>query len=413
VTGLPTQQQAPRSLRIVIVCMHTSPTAMPGSPDAGGMNVVILNTALALAARGHTVDLVTRRSEATSPARTEVASGITLHLLEAGPAEHVTKAGHEALIGDFSAALRDWVEARIGTAQAPDLLHSQHWFSGVAALPVAAEFGLPHVQSFHSVAAPVGAALDEGEPAESPGRNAGEAASAVASDLVIAVSSAERDTIVGRLGADPARVRVVHPGVDTDRFRPGTDDRAPDLPANYLLFAARLEELKGVDLAIRTLAALPSADRPALVIAGEAAPDFRDYADRLDALAASLGVEDAVLHLGTQSREDLARLLRGARLLLNPSRSETYGLINLEAAASGVPVVASRAGGMVESVVDGTTGVLLRNRSAQAWADVVRQLLHDTERHARMSAEGRAFALEHTWTHAAVATERCYLEVAR
>ncbi|MGO3088796.1 MAG: glycosyltransferase [Galactobacter sp.] len=390
--------------------MHTSPTAMPGSPDAGGMNVVVLNTALALAARGHAVDLVTRRADPDSASSTVVAPGITLQLLDAGPAEHVTKSAHEELIPDFSAALDVWVAERVGTDQTPDLLHSEHWFSGVAALPVASRHGLPHVQSFHSIAAPAGAGLDEGEPPESPGRNAGEALAAEQSDLVIAVSSAERDTIVDRLGAAPERIRIVHPGVDTEQFHPLTEGD-PRPSQEYLLFAARLEELKGVDLAIRTLAALPEDGRPNLVIAGEAAPDFRGYADELEALALSLGVAEQVLHLGTQSREDLAQLLRGARLLLNPSRSETYGLINLEASASGVPVIATQAGGMVESVADGRTGTLMTSRDPEDWAGAVGQLLHDPQLHARLSAAGRSFALEHTWAHAAVKTERCYLEV--
>ncbi|MGO3151227.1 MAG: glycosyltransferase [Galactobacter sp.] len=400
----------PRTLRIAIVCMHTSPTAMPGSPDAGGMNVVILNTALALAARGHTVDLVTRRSDPDSLASSVVVPGIMLHLLNAGPAEHVTKSAHEELIPDFTAALDTWVQNRVGTDQAPDLLHSEHWFSGVAALPVATEHGLPHVQSFHSIAAAAGAGLDEGEPPESPGRNAGEALAAERSDLVIAVSSAERDTIVERLGASRERIRIVNPGVDTEQFHPLTDTE-PRPGREYLLFAARLERLKGVDLAIRTLAAMPEADRPNLVIAGEAAPDFRDYVDELDALAVSLGVAHQVLHMGTQSREDLARLLRGARLLLNPSYSETYGLINLEAAASGVPVIATRAGGMVESVVDGETGVLMTGRDPEDWARAVGQVRNDAARHALMRSAGRAFAREHTWAHAAEATERCYAEL--
>lgn len=392
--------------------MHTSPTAAPGSPDAGGMNVVVLNTALALARRGHTVDLVTRRSDPDLPATSRVTSGVRLHQLDAGPTRMVSKADQEELIGDFSTALSAWLRERAGTEAMPHLLHSQHWFSGVAASPVSHEFGLPHVQSFHSVAAPVGASLDHGEPHESPGRNAGEEFCAASSDLVIAVSEAEKQTVVERLGAAPGSVRVVHPGVDTERFRPLLPGEEPwESAENYLVFAARLEELKGADLALTTLAALPEESRPRLVVAGEASPDFRWYAKKLQDLASSLGISEKVIHVGTQDRESLARILRSGLALINPSRSETYGLINLEAAASGLPVVASQAGGMTESVLDGVTGVLLTRREPQAWAHAVEQVVDDPAQRERLSAGGREFALAHTWDHVAAHTEAAYREV--
>jgi D-inositol-3-phosphate glycosyltransferase len=379
------------------------------------MNVVVLNTALALAERGHHVDLVTRRSDPSAPAQVPVADGVTLHHLDAGPARRVSKAEHEDLIHLFSSALRGWVRERQGTDAAPDLLHSEHWFSGVAALPVAHEFGLPHLQSFHSVAAPGGAPLDLGEPPESAGRNAGEQLCARESALIVAVSEAEKTTVVERLGAAPERVVVVSPGVDTEQFHPeeptATSHENSDsdsIPRPYLLFAARLEELKGADLAVRTLASLPEEQRPTLVIAGEASPDFAWYARQLDELTTSLGLTDRVRHVGTQDRPSLARLLRGAALLLNPSRSETYGLINLEAAASGTPVVAASAGGMVESVRDGETGILLTRRDPRVWAKAVGHLLRDTTERARMGAAARAFAREHTWAQVALETERVY-----
>lgn len=400
-------------LRIAIVCMHTSPTAMPGSPDAGGMNVVVLNTALALAARGHLVDLVTRRSDAATPTTSDVAPGVRLHVLDAGPARLVSKAEHEALIQPFSDALYGWLRQRQDAGEMPDLVHSEHWFSGTAALPVTRALGLPHVQSFHSVAAPVGAALDEGEPPESPGRNEGERFSASTSDLVIAVSEAEKDTIVDRLGADETSVRVVYPGVNTDQFRPDSDEPLWGDGQRYLLFAARLEELKGADLALKTLAALDPQTRPKLVIAGEASPDFAWYEGELRTLATSLGIAGEILHVGTQDRANLARILRSALALINPSRSETYGLINLEASASGIPVIASRAGGMCESVIDGETGLLLTGRDPRDWASAVGQVLDAPKVRARLGAAGRAFALEHTWAQVAQQTETAYLEVLR
>lgn len=397
-----------RLLHVVMVSMHTSPTASPGSADAGGMNVVTLNCALALGERGHRIDLLTRRDDPAKPAVVELAPRVRLFNLDAGPSEPVAKSEQEALIEPFGEALRRWWSSEGADV---DIVHSHHWFSGVAALPLARAAGVPHLQSYHSVAAPVGAPLEAGEPPESPGRNAGEQLLAVQSDRIIAVSEAEKRTIVERLGADPGYVTVVHPGVNIGRFRPLRPDE--DHWAQgicYLLFAARLQPLKGADLAVRTLAAMPVGDRPRLVIAGETSVDFSWYAKELRDLVDSLGLHDEVVYLGSQDRDELAAMLRGACALLNPSRSETYGLINLEASASGVPVVASRNGGMSESVLDNVTGLLLDNRDPEAWAEAVRRFTDEPEYRAEFGRAGREFAITRAWPVVAEELEVVYLE---
>ena len=372
------------------------------------MNVVALNSALALARRGHRVSLLTRRDDPGAPASVELRPGVTLFNLDAGPARPVAKSEQEVLIEPFSEALSGWF---LRAGHQADIIHSHHWFSGVAALPIARAVGVPHLQSFHSVAAPAGSSLDEGEQPESSGRNAGEQQVAQQSDLIIAVSEAERRTIIDRLGAGPDLVTVVYPGVDTEQFRP----LRPAEPhwawdGCYLFFAARLQPLKGPDLAVRTLAALPEGHRPRLVIAGETSADFSWYASQLRELVDSLGLTDEVTYLGSQDRDELATMMRGACALLNPSRSETYGLINLEASASGVPVVASRNGGMPESVIDGETGLLLSSRDPEVWAEAVRRFTDEAEYRAMFSQAGRTFALQHTWSHVARELEARYLE---
>ena len=319
-------------LRIVTASLHTTPLASPGSADAGGMNVVELNTALALAERGHQAELLTRRDSPGLPTMLEHAPGVRVHYLAAGPPEPVAKSAQEVLIEPFGAALADWFDVQ---GAGVDLVHSHHWFSGVAALPVAHERGLPHLQSYHSVAAPVGASLDAGEAPESPGRPAGEQLVAERSDLIVAVSEAEKATIIERYAPPAERIAVVLPGVDLEHFRPLTaGERSWAWRGCYLFFAARLQPLKAPDLAIRTLAALPKGNRPRLVVAGEASADFASYAQELRDLVAELELGNEVLFLGSLDRDQLATRLRGACVLLNPSRSETYGLINLEASAA-------------------------------------------------------------------------------
>lgn len=396
-------------MKVGIVSLHTDPFADPGSGDVGGMNVVVRNTCTAMASDGIDVEVITRHSDPAVPPLEEI-EGVRIQRLPIGPNRTIPKGDHEALIEPFSRAL-----ASLGPY---DLLHSHHWFSGMAALPVARSWSIPHVQSFHSIAAPPRTTLAEGERPESPGRLLGEAFLARETDAVVAVSCAEARTVLDRLGADPDRVVVVHPGVDTQRFHPASDQPTPldpclgvpttleTLTRPTLVVAARLEPLKGVDLAIRALAELPE-PRPVLRVAGGVTSDD-DYLEELLDLARTCQVASDVHFLGPLSRCDLADLMRTATLVLVPSHSETYGLVALEASASGVPVVASTAGGLVEAVRDGVTGVLVPSRDPQRWAQAIADLLADPPLRERLGAAGRTDALSRTWEREARGVLACY-----
>lgn len=349
------------------------------------MNVVVRHTSQALAALGHRIEVITRRVDPDSPEVSEI-DGVRVRRVTAGPTRVVPKGEHEAFIAPF----REQLQA----LEPVDVVHSHHWFSGMAALPVAREWGVPHVQSFHSIAAPPVTALAEGERPESPGRLAGEAHLARRSDAVVAVSNAEASTAITRLGAPASRMWVVHPGVDTRVFHPLAEPPvASDRPR--VLAAARLEPLKGVDLAIRALARLPQ-PRPLLQVAG-GATHGTEYVDSLIALTRELGVSDDVALLGPQSRDQLAQLMREAQIVLVPSHSETYGLVALEAAASGVPVIAGAVGGLREAVQHGVTGLLLTDREPRTWGAAMGRLLGSTDVREEMARAGRAHAREHGW----------------
>lgn len=379
--------------------MHTSPFLPPGSGDVGGMNVVLRHVGTQLAAMGNHVEVLTRRADPDSPDHAEVAPGVWLRQLVAGPAKPVTKARQEELLPAFSARLAELVQGREDAGW--QLLHSHHWFSGVAALPIAQRAGIPHVQSFHSIAAEAGTSLAAGERAEGPGRLPGERQIARGSQAIIAVSRAEARTTAERLGADPGRVAVVAPGVDAAQFHPLAvpAPRAAGVVQDRprLLVAARLEPLKGVDLVLAALSRIPAAQRPLLEIAGGPTAGFEGYDRELQRLAQQLGVARDVRFVAASARAEFAAHMRSASLVLIPSHSETYGLVALEAAASGVPVIAAAAGGLVEAVVDGVTGVLLPGRDPQAWADAIRSLLADPERRRRLAQAGRAHALTLPW----------------
>jgi D-inositol-3-phosphate glycosyltransferase len=358
------------------------------------MNVVVRHQAEAMAALGHTVEILTRRSSPDMPAARRLGRGVTLRFLDAGPLRSVPKGDHEGFIDEFrnrAAVLGPW-----------DVIHSHHWFSGMAMLPLARSLGVPHVQSFHSIAADAATPLSEGERPESGGRMAGEAWLARESDAVVAISAAEADTVVQRLGGATERISVVHPGVDGTLFHPGT--RTPPAGGSergYAVVAGRLQPLKGLDLAIEAIAAVPEHLRPELVIAGDASADYDGYIDELTRLAARHGISDGVRFVGPRSRVDLAELFRGARVVLVPSHSETFGLVALEAAASGVPVVAQGTGGLREAVLSGDTGLIIESRAPRDWADALTQVLGNPELALRLSLAARARAEAFDWPRSA------------
>lgn len=397
------------TLRLLFVSMHTSPASSPGAGDAGGMNVVELHQAQALAALGHTVDIVTRRSSPSQEDVTDLGGGVRLLHVAAGPPGDLAKSAIDEHIEEFSAGL--------ATLDAYDLIQSHHWMSGVAALPVARQWRVAHVQSYHSVAAHPGSPLSDGEPPESGARVAGEALIARESDAIIAVSTAEARTIIERCGAQPSRVRVIPPGVDLGTFRPaGAAERRPACPwcgsrAGYVLMAARLQPLKGGDLAIRAMAELPAAVRPDLVVAGDVSHDFADYRDEVEALIDSLGMRHHVHFVGAQSRDDLAALMRHAHALLVPSHSETFGLVALEGAASGVPVLASSTGGLREVVVHEETGYLMPDRDPERWGRTLSQLLANEPLRARMGVIARVHARRFAWEDIAIRLGSAYEQI--
>lgn len=413
-------------MRVAFISLHTSPAERAGTADAGGMNVLIRALATALQnSSGVEVEFFTRRSSPDQPSTTTLDAGIVLHHVDAGPAAPLAKSQIDQHIGEF----RDNLRPLLAGAHF-DIIHSHHWMSGVAAIPLAREGGIPHVMTYHSVAAHPNSPLRDGEAPESPARLDGEILCARESDLILAVSHHEAAVVIGRCQANPEQVAIVQPGVDVELFHPAeapggpgvsapaTDPSpgagwtpSPDVAPGYLLFAARLQPLKAPDLAIRTLALLPKSERPDLVIVGQASQDFASYEQELHALVDEMGLSDQVTFIPGQDREEFAQLMRHASVLLVPSHSETFGLVALEASASGIPVLAAASGGLTEAICNMHTGLLVPTHNPHAWAGELLALLRDPERRASMGRTGRQRAETMTWAHTARHTVDAYRKV--
>ncbi|MDQ6657042.1 MAG: glycosyltransferase [Actinomycetota bacterium] len=383
--------------RVALVSMHTSPAAIPGAGDAGGMNVYLDALAGRLVGEGFAIDLLTRRTDPGQPEVEVLPNGARLLHLDAGPADEVAKSDLADHLAEFAAAI-----AELGCY---DVVHSHYWLSGIAGLAVARACGAPHVLSLHTVAAMKNATLPVGDDPEPERRIRWERELVLQSALTIAATFTEAQAIRRFYRADPGRLAVVAPGVDRQLFVPGggpprwLPERLGVGAENrgYLLVAARIQPLKGQDVAIRALASLDKSNRPVLVLAGGTSPGYEDFRAELDALVESSGLAGEVWFLPAQSRQRLAELMRGATLLLAPSRSETFGLVTLEAAASGVPSVVPAATGLADAVRDGVSGVQVEGFDPDSWAAVIRRLLASPETLAALQVSARKYSAGFGW----------------
>ncbi|WP_306231476.1 glycosyltransferase [Agrococcus beijingensis] len=408
----PVGEPAEAPLRVAMVSMHTSPADRPGKGDAGGMNVLVLESALALAGRGNRVDIFTRSPGAAHAQ--SLAPGVTVYALETGGGI-VRK--HE--LPNLADAFGDQLQRAALAAEHPyDVLHAHYWLSGLAALPVSLALGVPIVQTFHTLGQEKNRRLGDGDRPEPERRILTERFLANEVDAIAAVSRAEIDMLCDDVGAAAERVWLVPPAVDTTVFQPGpvasrheVRTRLGVRPEDGLVVCVgRVQPLKGQDLAVRMLQHLPGT---VLVIAGDVTPGAERYLESLHDIAREIGVEGRVRHIGTLDRPALAQLFDAADVVVVPSRTESFGLVPLEAAASGTPVVAARVGGLVESVIDGETGVLIDGRDPMDWADAVSTILEDDDLQVEFGLAGRRAASRRDWQDVAHELEAVYRSTVR
>ncbi|MER6732103.1 glycosyltransferase [Streptomyces puniciscabiei] len=391
--------------RIAMVSEHASPLAALGGPDAGGQNVYVAQVARQLARKGYRVTVYTRRDSAGLPDRVTLIDGVQVVHVPAGPPMPVPKdelLPHMAEFGSFLA--RHW------SLSPPDVVHSHFWMSGLAALAGARELGIPVVQTYHALGT-VKKRYQGAADTSPPQRLAIEEAVGHECARIIATCSDEVAELKA-MGLDEERISVVPCGVDPDQFTPAPGAR-PAGACRRLLSVGRLVPRKGFDRAIRALASIPDAE---LLIAGGPEADLLGTdteAQRLYSIAGEYGVSDRVTLLGGVGRARMPRLMAGADLVLSLPRYEPFGIVPLEAMACATPVVATAVGGQLDTVVDGTTGVLVPADDDYDLGAVVRPLLADPDRLARYGAAGRQRVLTHyTWDRVAESVAGVYGAVA-
>ena len=398
----------PRRLprRIATISVHTSPLEQPGTGDAGGLNVYVVEVARRLAARGVEVDIFTRAVSRDLPPVAELAPGVLVRHLTAGPFEDLDKADLPGQLCHFTFEV-----LRAEAAHAPgryDLVHGHYWLSGQVGAVAKERWGVPFIQSMHTLGRVKNAALASGERAEPAVRLRGEAEVVAAADRLVANTDEEARQLIELYAAEPGRVTVINPGVDLAVFRPGSQQQARQRlglaqDGVVLVFAGRVQPLKAPDVVLHAAAQLIRADpglaaRLTVAFVGGPSGAGRADPDGLAELAANLGIAGCVRLEPPCPQRELADWYRAATLVMVPSYSESFGLVAVEAQACGTPVVAASVGGLRTAVRHGLSGVLVDSRDPARYASAVGDLITQPAALARLSTGAREHASRFGWS---------------
>ncbi|SHE49803.1 D-inositol-3-phosphate glycosyltransferase [Streptoalloteichus hindustanus] len=409
-----------RPRRVAVLSVHTSPLEQPGTGDAGGMNVYIVQTAVRMARRGVAVEVFTRATSSDLPPSAELAPGVTVRHVVAGPFERLSKNDLPSQLCAFTAGV-----LRAEAFSSPghyDVVHSHYWLSGQVGWLARDRWGVPLVHTAHTLAKVKNSALARGDTPEPRARVIGEEQVVAEADRLVANTEVEATQLVDLYGAAPDRVATIPPGVDLERFTPG--DRLVARAALglrrdavVLAFVGRIQPLKAPDVLVRAAAEMLARDpalrdRLVVLVVGGPSGTGLEQPQALRRLAGELGVSDLVRFLPPRSGAELAQVYRAADVVAVPSHNESFGLVALEAQACGTPVVAAAVGGLPVAVADGVSGVLVPSHDPVEWAGVLADVTRPGRRDA-LAASAAGHAARFSWDRTAEALLETYAEAAR
>jgi len=402
--------------RVAMISLHTSPLDQPGTGDAGGMNVYVLELSRRLAQQGIAVDIFTRATSSRLAPLVQACDGVAVRHVHAGPFEGLSKAELPGQLCVFAReVLRTEATHPVGYY---DAVHSHYWLSGQVGALARDRWGVPLVHSMHTMAKVKNEALADGDCPEPDARVIGEQQVVEAADVLIANTDLEAKQLINLYDADAGRVEVVHPGVDLSVFapRPQAAARAElGLPqrAHVLLFAGRIQPLKGPDVLLRAVAVMIARDpglRSSLVvpIVGGPSGSGLERPSSLVELAHELGIDDVVRFVPPVSQPELARWYAAASAVAVPSYNESFGLVAVEAQACGTPVVAAAVGGLTTAVDHDRSGFLVDGHDPARWADALTRLIGSQTLRERLAAQALTHAQDFSWEATARATLGVY-----
>jgi D-inositol-3-phosphate glycosyltransferase len=414
--------------KVALISFHTSPLATLGGKDTGGMNVFVRETARELARRNIAVDVFTRsQSRLTLRIDPRLGANVRVINVPAGPEAPMPKRDLPQHVPAFAEWICHFAAADSGrkpgadtAAPAPppasyDLIHSHYWLSGLVAESLRKCWGTKFVHSFHTLAALKNQIAQRPEELESEERLKAECYLCTAADRITASTKVEQQQLIRYYGAGSSRIRIVPPGVDTSRFHPIEQSYAKSVigipqDQRMVLFAGRIEPLKGVDILFRAMAILRdrlsrsdelAQDVCVAVIGGDPSEQGlreNDEMARLHDLRDELGLNNLITFLGAHDQDTLQFYYAAADCLVMPSHYESFGMVALEAMACGTPVVVSDVGGLSQLVRHNQTGFRVRAKDPAAVADAIERLLSNEVLRRRMGHRAACYAEDYSWT---------------
>jgi len=393
--------------RVAVISMHTSPLAQPGVGDGGGMNVYVRELVSALAHAGLDCTTYTRAWQEGLPEVVNVEPNHRVVHIPAGSFE-LPKNELLSVVDEFTENVRAHIVASGGV----DVLHANYWLSGLSAHQLKHELDLPLVTTFHTLAR----VKAQGGDFESDIREKSESDIIGCADAICVSCTEEERQFIDLYGNPPGTLEIVAPGVEHAFFAPGEKRGARhalgiafDVPV--LLFVGRIQPLKGLDVAVQALAQLSAKNAQLIVVGGASGSDGNDELEKVMQLARGLGVHNNIRFVEPQAHHMLSTYYRAADVVVVPSRSESFGLVALEAAACGIPVVASAVGGLLTIIDNGETGYLVPRRDPALFAEHIDELLAHPTMARAMGAKAAAKARDYTWSFAAARLRRVYADV--
>lgn len=390
--------------RLAILSVHTSPLAPMGGKKTGGMNVYIRELAHELGQRGIAVDIFTRRSSPDEPKiDTAIGDNVRVIYLNAGPVAPLAPDEIYPYLSEFTARLMAFSTRHMLKY---DMVYSHYWLSGWVAQKLKEAWGTPFVQMFHTLGY-MKQRIQSHERILPDQRIKIEGVVMQWADRIVAATPAEHAQLLWLYRANRRKIEIVPPGVNTERFQPPTG--AFDIPSDVepthktLLFVGRIERLKAIDSVIQALHVLKTHDASLLnnvtfaVIGGDPHDKHDAEMMRLQGMVQRLGLEVVVRFLGARDQAQLPAYYHAATVVMMPSDYESFGMVALEAMASGTPVIASEVGGLAYLVRDGETGYLVPVRDPQALAQRIGQILQDEAHSDQMGQQAAHLALDYAW----------------
>ncbi|MFM8871253.1 MAG: glycosyltransferase [Actinomycetota bacterium] len=393
--------------RVAVLSLHTSPLAQPGVGDGGGMNVYVRELVAGLAHAGIDCTTYTRAWREGLPPVVEVEPNHRIVHIPAGDPD-MQKDELVSIVPEFTDKVAQHVLANGGT----DVVHANYWLSGLAGHSLKHDLNVPLVTTFHTFAR---VKAQGGDP-ESQLREQAEMGIIGCADAICVSCSEEERQFIELYGTPPGTLEIVAPGVEHAFFAPGDKRGARhalqlgDEPV--LLFVGRIQPLKGLDVAIRALSMVPRPDARLLVVGGASGTEGVAELHRMIELIDELGVADRVQFIEPQPHHILSTYYRAADVVLVPSRSESFGLVALEAAACGTPVVANAVGGLLTIVEHGRTGYLVADRDPDVFACHVTDLVNQPVLARTLGINAAERARRYTWNFAAARLRRVYADLA-